>query len=365
MSQNEPQVKKIRILYVVESFSTGVYAIVRDIACNLDPLRFEVRIIHSLRDDSPTDYVKEMSMTHLQLRHVPMGKASDYLNAVRILRQEIESYRPVCIHLHSSKAGFLGRIACRHSGCTHVLYSPHGFSFLRTDVGFLKRRLFFLLEYWVDRYSPAKIIAVSEGELEEARRLTANTMAINNFIDTNTIFPGQNHEETDIVTTGRIAPQKNPALFNEIARSLPDYSFLWIGDGPLRHQLDAPNITITGYIPRSEVTSYLNGSKIYLQTSLWEGMPVSILEAMATAKAIVASDIIGNRDLIEHKVNGMLCDPSSAHEFVAWISELMADETHRRRLGLAAREHAVVHHDLEAAVAKYMHEYEFSGSGDL
>lgn len=357
MGHRDDTEKKTKLLYVVESFSTGVYAIVRDIACNLDPTKFELLIIHSLRDDSPKHPEKDFSQEHITLRYLPMGSPKEYLPAVRALRKVIKEFRPDCIHLHSSKAGFLGRLAAKGM-CRHLLYSPHGFSFLRTDVGSVKRWIFFQLEYWINRYLPSKIIAVSEGEREYALRITKNAIVINNFIDTAIFQEDEHHTSETIVTCGRIAPARNPSLFNQIAKTLPELEFIWVGDGPLRDLIDAPNIKVTGFVSRDEAITYVKRSCMYVHTSLWEGMPVAILEAMAARKPVVASNVVGNKDLIIDGFTGFLCDPSTSKQFVSRIMELQTSYSLRTSLGTHARKYVETHHDVKTAVAAYQAVYQ-------
>jgi len=347
----------IRVLFVVESFSTGVYAIVRDITCNLNPNTFEVLILHSLRDDSPQSFVDDFTYQHIHLQHIPMGSKKDYVPAIRKIKQVIREFNPQSIHLHSSKAGVLGRIAAKHTACQRILYSPHGFSFLRTDVSSFARWIFLCIERVINWYNPAKIIAVSEGEKVEAKKITSNCVVINNFIDTTQFDILSSESKYDVVTTGRIAPQKNPILFNTIAESLPSVSFLWVGNGPLRSTLSSPNITITGYVPRQEAIGHVIHAKIYLQTSLWEGMPVSILEAMAAGKPIVASNIIGNKDLLVHNKTGILCNPQNTQEFVDAVKNLLEDKHASLSLGTEACAYAHAVHDISIAIARYSAEY--------
>lgn len=103
---------------------------------------------------------------------------------------------------------------------------------------------------------------------------------------------------------GRIGFQKNPKMFNEIAKSLPELEFTWIGDGELRKELTSPNITITGWKERKEVLKILNDNDIFILLSLWEGLPISLLEAMYMKKVCIVSDVIGNRDVTENGKDG-------------------------------------------------------------
>jgi glycosyltransferase involved in cell wall biosynthesis len=350
--------RKIRVLFVVESFSTGVYAIVKDIACNLDPNRYEVLIVHSLRADSPTSYNEDFAYRHITLRHVPMGSMSQYLSSIRKMRNIIFEYKPDAIHLHSSKAGFLGRVAAKGYSCATILYSPHGFSFLRTDVGPLFRWTFLKLEQGIHRYVPAKIIAVSPGEAQEAKKITQDVVTINNFIDTRQIPLVSRSKEKVVITTGRISAQKNPSLFNTIAEALSTTKFIWVGDGPLREELVAKNIEVTGYVSRKEVFELLSKASVYVQTSLWEGMPVSILEAMATGLPVVASDIIGNRDIIRNGSTGYLCDIHNPSEFTTHITHLMEHEEMENSMGTLARNLILQEYDMVQAVERYAQLYE-------
>lgn len=353
MAKNNNSLTKTKILYVVESFSTGVYAIVRDVACNLDKNKFEVLIIHSLRDDSPKTIDKDFKQPNITLKYVPMGTKKDYLSSIKIIKNITKEYKPDAIHLHSSKAGFLGRLAIKGQ-CKNVLYSPHGFSFLRTDVNKLFRFIFFQLEFWINKYVPSKIVAVSAGEKEHALKITKNSIVIKNFIDTDNLRPPENFNDTNIITTcGRIAAPRNPSLFNAIAEELSDKHFVWIGDGPLRSEIKASNINVTGLIPRNKAIENIKNASIYLQTSLWEGMPVALLEAMSLGKPVIASNVVGNRDLVTDEQTGFLCHPHAKEQFIDRINQLLESPDLRNKLGTAAREYVVNNHSLDKAIQEY------------
>ena len=160
--------------------------------------------------------------------------------------------------------------------------------------------------------SHAKVIGVSKGEYEEALKLTKNAMYINNGIDITKIPKGGkkefDREHPVICTLGRISFPKNPSMFNRIAESFPEWKFIWIGDGDLRSELTASNIEITGWMDREEATEQLARADVFLIPSLWEGLPVALLEAMYQAKLCIASSVIGNRDVMIDGKNGFLAD---------------------------------------------------------
>ena len=110
-----------------------------------------------------------------------------------------------------------------------------------------------------------------------------------------------------VFTVGRICNQKNPKLFNKIAELLPDIKFLWIGDGELRSELTASNIEVTGWVEREEALEFALTGDVFILTSLWEGLPMALLEAMYMKKICIVSNVVGNRDVIKSGINGYVC----------------------------------------------------------
>ena len=86
-------------------------------------------------------------------------------------------------------------------------------------------------------------------------------------------------------------------------------------------------------------------------------MPVSILEAMAAGKAVIATDIVGNKDLIENGVTGVLCDPQAADEWAQRLRELLNSESRRAMLGKQAKDYVSQYHDMRKAVRMYKQMY--------
>jgi glycosyltransferase involved in cell wall biosynthesis len=226
------------------------------------------------------------------------------------LWQELKKINPDIIHLHSSKAGVLGRIA--HFFLfkrKKLFYTPHGYAFLRTDISNFKKKLYWLIEKGIQQLFGGTTIACGDTEYEIAKTIGESKLVRNGIDILNTLqytTPVQN-EKLTIGIMARITDARNPKLFNEIALKFPDYNFIWIGDGELNHLITAQNIRITGWLlDRKKVLNELNGLDIYIQTSLWEGLPIAILEAMVLKKPVIATNIIGNKDAVLHGSTGFL-----------------------------------------------------------
>ena len=113
-------------------------------------------------------------------------------------------------------------------------------------------------------------------------------------------------------------------MFNEIAKNFPNIKFTWIGDGELEDHFTEPNIEITGWKTREEVLQILNNNDIFLLTSLWEGLPISLLEAMYLKKVCIVSNVVGNRDVIVDGQNGFVAQ--NLKEFNQKISNISNKE---------------------------------------
>ncbi|QCX34369.1 glycosyltransferase [Caloramator sp. E03] len=313
-----------KIVHVVESFGGGVYYFLREL-CNGLADEFELVIIYSERKETPKNFKKDFN-PKIKFIKVNMCRGfNPYINIQSFfqIKKFLKKEDPDIIHLHSSKAGFLGRLACYFNGFNmeNVYYNPHGFSFLQQNESKIKRKLYLYLEKFAANLG-GYIIGCSKGEYEEAKKISNKSLNINNGIDIEEIDKiiiennidkniYKNNKKITIGTVGRICPQKNPILFNEIANNFPQYDFVWIGDGELKHELKSKNIRITGWLERIDVIKELLKLNIFILTSEWEGLPLSLLEAMYLEKPVIVSNVIGNKDVIINNENGYLCNDLS------------------------------------------------------
>ena len=305
--------EKKKILFIVEAMGGGIYTYITNLANELVKNN-DVYIAYSVRKETPQNFQENFAT------NVKLIRVKNFVRSINVL-QDLKAYieikkiarkvNPDIIHLHSSKAGALGRIAFSFFNSKYsVFYTPHGYSFLMSDTNKVKRLVYKNIEKILGMGN-AVTISCSPGEDRESQKLAKYTEHVDNGINTkeiDTIIDNIISKKKTLATLGRISYQKNPTLFNEIAERMPKENFVWIGDGELRNDLSSPNIKITGWLNRNEALKKLSEVDVFLLTSRWEGLPMALLEAMYMEKLCIVSNTIGNNDVIKNNVNGFVCD---------------------------------------------------------
>lgn len=354
---------KKKILHIVEAFGGGVFTVLTDLINGLSD-KFEIVVAYSSRPQTPENF-KEYFNDNVKFIEVKNFTRSINFNkdikALKEIKNIVREEKPDIVHLHSSKAGILGRLGI-HDRRIKMFYNPHGFSFLKLDDSKLKRLMYKIIEKGTAIInSRCTIIGCSKGEYEEAKKLNKNSICINNGINIEKLEEETkdlkakeiDYNDLKICTVGRIGFQKNPKIFNEIAENFPNLQFTWIGDGELKNELTSPNIKVTGWLDRKDVLKELNNNDIFLLPSLWEGLPISLLEAMYMKKICIVSNVIGNRDVIENGRNGFICDSIGKYEND--IEKIyMANYDNMRR---KAYREVVEYYNIKKTCRKYIEQY--------
>ena len=345
------------ILHIAEAFGGGVITFIANLANEQSKGNYRVVVAHGIRKETHANYKdffdKRIELIKVENFQQDINLVSEW-KAVVELRKLIKEIKPDVIHMHSSQSGVLGKIAS--IGCSaYKIYSPHGFAFLRQDVANWKSLIFKSIEKIFATFFKCQLVASSTTEYEEAKKVSKKAVLIFNGINTQQLEPYLNMyyptEKPTVGMVGRALPQKNPAFFNHIAELMPHVHFEWIGDGDLRHLLTAPNIHIVGWGPREEALEYVAKSDIYIMTSLWEGMPLALLEAMFLKKPCVVTNVVGNRDVIENDKNGYVC--STEEEFVKKIQFLIDNQNLIHSFGEAAHNAVIEKYNSEAMAKQY------------
>lgn len=214
----------------------------------------------------------------------------------------VRRLNPDYIHLHSSFAGAIGRILffLRRG----LIYTPHCYSFERRDISNLKRAVFLFMES-ILTLKPYSLAACSPREL----KLGSSIDIFNRFgIDLNRRQLLINFSNTSkskwvggqktVVMIGRICPQKSPNFFAKVAHLVRNSSgreidFIWVGGGDANEEKELidSGVKVTGWISSDNVDSILKSAGLYFHSALWEGCPMSVLEAARLRMPIVSRDI--------------------------------------------------------------------------
>ncbi len=358
---------KKKIVHIVESFGGGVYSVLMDLVNKtIDDL--EIIVVYGKRKETPVNFKKDFSdkVKFIEIKNFTRSiNPKKDIKALKEIKKVIKEENPDIVHLHSSKAGVLGRIAVSGKK-VKMFYNPHGFSFLKRDDSKLKRNIYWLIEKITAMFNPeCTIIGCSNGEYLEAKKLNKNAICINNGIDIEKLEEETkglkekeiNYRNLKICTVGRIDYSKNPRMFNKIAENFPQYEFTWIGEGELSNKLISSNINITGWKSRKEVLKLLNEQDIFILASLWEGLPISLLQAMYMKKICIVSNCIGNRDVIINNQNGFIAN--NLKDYIEILNNLVLNKLDYG-VREVAREDSINKFNMKKMIKEYMEAYESS-----
>ncbi len=290
------------------------------------------------------------------------------LGAVRRLARVLRAEAPDLVACHSSKAGVVGRLAARLAGIPAV-FTAHGWAFAE-GVPPLRRRVYRLVERRMARVSAA-IITVSRADAELAERCgiaaRAPLVTIHNGLADGPPAPWpRGGEAPRLLMVARLAEQKDHAgLLRALSRlvDLPWHLDL-VGDGPLETELRGlarrldlgERVTFHGY--RSDVEACIARASLVVLASHWEGLPVSLIEAMRRGRPILASDVGGVRELFGERPLGALIPPDDTAQLADGLRRLLAEPERLRDLGANARARFREAFALETMVARTLEVYE-------
>ena len=243
------------------------------------------------------------------------------------LRKIADEIKPDIIHLHSSIAGGIGRLAFKGSNYK-LVYTPHGYAHVLMGPG-LKSWFYKEAERYLGKHTNALTLTCTESEDQVAKTMSRRTAYIETGIDVNELaetlknVKHQHEKKLRVYTVGRITKQKRPDVFNKIAELVPNIEFLWIGDGELKKELTSPNITITGWKNRDEALKIADTADVYILCSYGEAIAMSLIENMYMKKLCLVSNTMGNKSVIRNGKNGYTC--KTAEEYAERIKNVVKE----------------------------------------
>jgi glycosyltransferase involved in cell wall biosynthesis len=295
--------------------------------------------------------------------------------AFRALRRLIREERPDLVHSHFPISGLLARVAARIGGVPRTAYTCHGFLF--NQPGPLWRRSLSLALEWMGGHLTDTFLTVSEEEARDARRLGIHRRAtpVRNGRDPTRFHPdpearaairaelGVAPDEVVVTAVSRLVRHKGYPELLRAMESVPGAT-LWVVGERLSsdHGADlepdfaraaallGPRLHRLGY--RHDTERVLAASDIFCLPSHFEGLPMSVIEAMLTGLPVVATNVSGPREQVVEGETGLLVPPATVEPLAAALNRVVVDPSLRTRMGKAGRARALELYDERVVVAR-------------
>jgi glycosyltransferase involved in cell wall biosynthesis len=304
-------------------------------------------------------------------RASPLAHWRAFRFLVHLFREE----KPDLVHAHMPISGFLARLAARWAGVPRIACTCHGFWF--NNPGNPARRAVGYLMEWTAARVTTVFLTVSEEEARDARRLgiSRSAVAVRNGRDPAVFHPDPvarkrirnelrlPEDRIAIIAVSRLVRHKGFPELAAAMRDVPDAE-LWVvgerlcsdrgGDMAdlLRNAGLGSRLRLLGY--RSDVAALLAAADIFVLPSHFEGLPMSVIEAMLTGLPVVATDIRGPREQVVPERTGLLVPPASVAPLAAALRRLAGDPAARVAMGDAGRARALELYDEAKVLALTM-----------
>ncbi|HVB03098.1 MAG TPA: glycosyltransferase [Chitinophagaceae bacterium] len=345
--------RPIRVLEAIRQGNVGGgESHLLSLVANLDYVQYQP-IVLSFTEGPMVDRIKQM---HIPVYVIRSGKAFD-LRVIRRVKELLRSQEVDLIHAHGSRAA-ANLIWAARSLHIPIIYTIHGWSF-HEDQSAAMRWLRIRSEAYLTSRMDANIsVSVSNQETGIKYIRGFRSEVITNGIDLDKFNPdllfrdirpewGIPPGNTLVTAISRITAQKDPLNlvrgFGQACEKDSGISLLIVGEGELKEatiQL-VKELGLKKWVIfqdfRQDIPDILHFTDIYCLPSLWEGLPIGLLEAMAMGKATIASAVDGTREIIRHGENGWLIEPGNPGQLAAAILALHRDPAVRLKLGTNAR----------------------------
>ena len=369
------------VMHVLSRFMVGGPSIVITSIVNNISKDFKTILVIGNKADYEKEpaYLRDAISKEVEIIFIKEMKRSvnpflDY-RAYKKMSLLMRQYKPDIVHTHSAKAGIIGRLAAYKNKVPVIIHMFHGHVF-HSYFGKFKTAIIIKIEQFLARLSTG-IIAISKTQGEELKNVYHIAKAekikviplgfpLQTFLTGNEskkdLFRKKynvGNNEIVIAHIARVEPIKNHEFFIDIINQLKNefrnkmLRFFIVGDGSGREKMEqkirsfhldyqynpegktSSMIVCTSWI--DNVDEALSGSDIIMLTSLNEGTPLSLIEAQANARPVVATNVGGVKDIMEDGVTGFLINDFSINEAVSKISLLINDVELAKTMGLQGR----------------------------
>lgn len=308
------------------------------------------------------------------------------LKSIYKIYKVLKRIRPDIVHVHTPIAAVLGRITAKLAGVKTTIYTAHGFYF---HEGMSKKEynLFFNIEKLMGKFFTDYLFTQSKEDYEVAKshkflRNESNYLHISNGIDVDGRFNVEEHglysegirkklniQDSDLLISfaGRLVKEKGILDLFEVFnyfKSYKDIKFIVLGEVAeterdqsikkyiqvIQNRMD--NVIFTGNV--SNIEEFLFSSDIFILPSYREGMPRSIIEAMAMENAIIATNVRGSREEVDSDINGFLVNVNDPNSIINKVKKLYNDRDLLEKMKKSASKKAKNEYDEETVVLKQL-----------
>jgi len=379
--------KKIKVINPITRLIVGgAQETVIETCAYIDQKRFATQIIAGPQTGPEGELITEVQKKGIPLTIIPeivreVNPVKDLIatfKLVNIFRRE----QPHIVHTHSSKTGIIGRWAARIARVPVIVHTVHGWAHHPYQKAPIRAMYIFLERISVpftDRLIAVSSLNVEKGlndhigsrdkyavihsciNIEQFSRTAADFASLKRSL-------GLDGNGPVVGTVSRLSQQKNPLDFVKMAalvkKQIPEAQFLFVGDGPLRSQTEAlirelhleKDLVLAGL--RKDVPELLRCMDIFTLTSLWEGLPRVIPQAMVAGLPVVANNIDGNAEIIQDGCNGFLIPPGDAAGMADKVVQLLKDQKLKQEISAKGHETALQEFSLHDMVRKIAALYE-------
>ena len=354
---NTPLPKKLKILYVLPSFTLGgTETHLLRLMAGLKKKGYHMSVYFRHEDFDIINRIDEMEIPYSVLGMKSIFDIKGFVRLVRALKKE----KPDIVHAYLFEPSLYGPLAARLAGVKAVFTSRRNYDdWMRWHhIAMQKIANFFTDKIFVNSQCVKKLVMQQEGVKDE------KVLNIYNSIEKDKFYKSSREQNTIKKQTGmQLGIQDNDmvvlmlAKFKEskgheflleaakkVCRDLPNVKFLLVGKGPLQHSMEqkAKELGISGKVIFAGETyapaGMISMSDVCVLSSIREGFSNALMEYMAAAKAVVVTDVGGNRELIRNGENGLLVKKEDAEALSEAIKGLLKDKAKREEFGRKALE---------------------------
>ncbi len=337
--------RRIKIMQITHDLAIGgLQQVVVNICRFIDKDLFDVSVL-CLRDLG--EFVPEVEAMGIKVILIPQRETTDYLSFLKVAKV-LRSEKTDVIHTHNTHPFVDGTVGALLSGVKTIVHTDHARDF--------PDKLRYMFSEWLMSQFAYKVVGVSEHTSENLMRYEKisprKIMSIPNGIDGSrfriALDRRKKRKELGIEGDGfiiglgvRLTQQKGIThlldAMKTVVKRHPGTTLVIAGNGPLKADLErkAASLGIGGSVmflgPRLDIPELLNLFDLYVLPSLWEGLPMVLLEAMAAGCPIVCTDVGGVSAAVTHEHNGLLVRPADPDALSSAIISLLSDEEKRAR----------------------------------